>query len=98
MKYFFLVPRADPYPHSAITRGLEALGWEAADHQQADVLLTWSTWKGTTREAMADQFRARGAKVVVFENGWLSPIRDQRYFQIALDGWNGTGTFPPGDL
>lgn len=33
---------------------------------------------------------------MVAENGWLSPIRGQRFYQLAIGGWNGTGRFPAG--
>ena len=37
-----------------------------------------------------------GKPVIVMENGWLSPVSQVPYWQLARDGWNGTGTFPAG--
>lgn len=99
MRAFLAVPQADPYPWRAICDGLAALGIEPtrdAPPERADILVTWSPWKGSSRYNFAKAFAAEGKPVIVIENGWLSPI-DQPYFQIALDGWNGTGRFLAGD-
>lgn len=81
----------------ALRRGLERLGYEIGSQENSDVLVTWTPWKRSIREIWADRFRANGRPVIVCENGWLSPIRNIRYFQLALDSWNGEGTFPAGD-
>jgi hypothetical protein len=63
----------------------------------SDVLITWSPFRATPRAETFAAAKAGGARVIVLENGWLSPIGGARYYQVALDGWNGTGRFPVGD-
>jgi hypothetical protein len=92
-----LVPSSAEYPYGAIVAGLHRLGCTIERSADADLLVTWSPWKGTMREAVARQFARNGKPVIVAENGFLSPLGGKRYFQLALDGWNGTGRFPAGD-
>ena len=61
-----------------------------------DVLITWSPFRASRRAAVVAAAKAAGSRVVVMERGWLSPIQGAPYFQVALDGWNGTGRFEPG--
>ncbi|MGK9169764.1 hypothetical protein KXR53_25855 [Inquilinus limosus] len=61
-----------------------------------DVLITWSPFRGSKRWRAFQAAKAAGSRVIVMENGWLSPIGDTWYFQMAFDGWNGTGHFPDG--
>ena len=63
----------------------------------ADLLVTWSPWNGSRRAALQSSYKAVGKTVVVMENGWLSPMTQLPFYQVARDGWNGTGLFPPGD-
>ena len=62
----------------------------------AGALVTWSPWHGSQRQALEHRYRAEGRPVIVMENGWLSPVSQVPYWQVARDGWNGTGTFPDG--
>lgn len=91
-----LVPDAAPYPVAAIRRGLERLGLDLVNRPDADLLVTWSPWLGSNRHAAQRDFDGLGKPVVVVENGWLSPIRGVAYYQVARDGWNGTGSFLAG--
>ncbi|MDE2470756.1 MAG: hypothetical protein KGL35_18930, partial [Bradyrhizobium sp.] len=56
----------------------------------------WSPWKRSHREYLAKVFSKDGRRVIVVENGWLSPINGTDFFQIAEGGWNGTGRFRSG--
>lgn len=105
MRAFVAIPQSDPYPWWEIKSGLAVLGIEttsdvsrfnAAD-RSSELLVTWSPWRGSYRHGVAASFRAAGKPVIVVENGFLSPINGQPYYQVALDGWNGTGSFPAGD-
>ncbi len=92
------VPPQPEYPWQAISAGLRDLGFEPDMRcpEDADVLVTWSPWVGSIRAMLQASFDARGAPVIVMENGWLNPIKGVPHFQVALDGWNGTGRFPVG--
>ncbi len=88
------VPNKAPYPFEALREGLAAVGYgmTSPSVDAADLLVTWSPWKGTTRAALAEMFGPK--RTIVVENGWLSPIRGKAYYQMALNGWNGGGTYP----
>lgn len=92
-----LVPRTLQYPWSAVDAGLRRAGVETTDRGDEDILVTWSPWAQTPRAHAEREFRAAGKPVICCENGWLSPIQGMPYYQLGLDGWNGTGRFPPGD-
>ncbi|WP_431490986.1 hypothetical protein [Paraburkholderia fungorum] len=64
---------------------------------KADAVCMWSPWRGSSRDAWREHFERSGRPVIVAENGFLSPIHDEPYYQVALSGWNGTGSFPAGD-
>lgn len=91
------------YPHQAIVRGLAAIGYEPVFLHQAggldlggaDLLVTWSPWEGSMRKRITDIIASRGKPVIVMENAWL-PIGAVPMFQVARDGWNGTGRFTSG--
>lgn len=99
-------PVDDLYPWLHATAGLKKLGFAVFGgvYVEADVLVTWSPWHGSRRQALEGAYRSAGKPVIVMENGWLAPppppsAMEHRptHFQIACDGWNGTGTFPAGD-
>lgn len=105
MKVFVGIPPiAELYPHSHVCAGLRALGHEVVGFDQqlnADILVTWSPWKRSRREALYCHYSGQGRPVIVMENGWLSPVMVppigcEQYFQAALGGWNGTGSYPVG--
>ena len=91
-------PVDDNYPWRAAREGLQRLGLDVqvGAHVGADALVTWSPWHGSTRQALQGRYTAEGKPVIVMENGWLSPVSQVSYWQVARDGWNGTGTFPAG--
>jgi len=61
-----------------------------------DVLVIWSPFRASWRAPVFAAAKAGGSRVVVMERGWLASIGGARYFQVALDGWNGGGRFLPG--
>jgi len=93
------IPPLDDYPYHAVIAGLSRLGYTcepATVKHEADILAVWSPWMGSYRQQLQILFAAAEKPVIVMENGWLSPMAHRPYYQIALDGWNGTGTFPAG--
>jgi hypothetical protein len=92
------IPPIRPYPKRAVEQGLQRIGLrEATGHEcGADLLVTWSPWYGTYREAEARRHRV----VIVVENGWFSPLECGRLYQVSLWGWNGQGNenAEPADL
>src|SRR6185437_4707495 len=98
--YLAVPPVETEYPYAAIREGVRRLGWQVmpmvGDIEDADLLITWSPWNGSRRQALQRSFVAAGKPVIVMENGWLSPLGGRTFYQVALDGWNGTGTFPAG--
>lgn len=93
-------PVDDLYPWKAARAGLEKIGLRVImggdGVLDADLLVTWSPWNGSRRQGMQLHYSRANRPVIIMENGWLSPIRGVAYFQVALDGWNGTGRFPAG--
>lgn len=91
-------PVDDLYSWRAVREGLTRLGFEVqlGSHLEADALVTWSPWLGSRRHALQRHYDSRAKPVIVMENGWLSPVSQVPYWQVARDGWNGTGTFPAG--
>lgn len=94
MRTVLLVPDRRPYPRDAVRAGLEAAGLKIVDPTAShDVVVTWSPWANTSRAMSASD----GKIVLVLENGWLSPIGDQSYYQLGLWGWNGSGIYLDND-
>lgn len=86
-----------PYDEVAIGArrlGPVTIGMPDADIGPDDVLLCWSAFLGTDRLMALRAIKAVGGRVIVLENGWLTPVGERRFFQIALDGFNGEGRFP----
>jgi hypothetical protein len=87
-------------PGSALAEGASRLGIvhmsTPARFEPDDVAILWAPFRGTFRSDIYRQIRAAGGRAIIGENGWLSPIQGQKYFQVALHGWNGTGDFPDG--
>ena len=94
------VPPLEDYPHRSLVAGLSRLGYSCEFGRYsmgADLLVVWSPWNGSHRQMLQKHFAENGKPVIVMENGWLSPLRGTAYYQVALDGWNGTGRFVAGD-
>jgi len=88
-------------PGSALVEGASRFGTvhmhTPARFEPEDVAIIWAPFRGTFRSDIYRQIRAAGGRVIISENGWLSPIRGRKFYQIALHGWNGTGRFLDGD-
>lgn len=108
------IPPVEEYPWQAVQSGLRCLDYRSDIMNSAtlrqwkdyDLLVTWSPWDGSRRQAVAWQFKAAGKPVLVMENGWLTIPRGhtwpgiemhEGWYQVAFDGWNGTGTYWAGD-
>lgn len=87
------LPTRAGYPHEAVVAGLRRCGVADAPEREADLLVTWTPWRDSPRGLMAETFAKAGRPIIVMENGWLSPIRGEAFYQLALDGWNGQGRF-----
>lgn len=87
-------------PGAALAEGAARLGTvhmsTPSRFEPDDVAIIWAPFRGTFRSEIFSQIRAAGGRAIIVENGWLSPIGGQKYYQVALDGWNGTGWFPEG--
>lgn len=72
----------------AFSEGLEAAGFEVVDSIKAptgeDLVLTWNVLGRNA--GMVDLFRARGAKHVVAENGYLGARYNEKGKPFAADG------------
>lgn len=87
-------PTLDLYPFKSVIDGLKAMGCTVTQpHQslEADFLVNWSPWVGSRRAAIQKHFADQGKPTIVMENGWLPVIHGRRFYQVALNGWNGTG-------
>lgn len=100
MRAAVLVREQPHYRRDAYCDGLRrcgyVLGAPVAEPAPGDLLLIWNRYG--EGERWARQYEARGATVIVAENGYLG--RDWRgdiWYQLAL-GWNnGAGQWPVGD-
>lgn len=100
--YVAIPPVAELYPYGHVCAGLRALGHELLANDkwdQGDALVTWSPWERSRRAVIAKHYASARRPVIVMENGWLTPVTVppigcEQYFQVALNGWNGTGRYP----
>lgn len=97
MRARVLIPHTPEYPWQEVERGLKSLDIGITDHGDENILITWSPWVGTLRDGVMREFQAFQKPVIIMENGWLSPIQGKAFYQVALNGWNGTGRFWPGN-
>jgi hypothetical protein len=88
-------------PGAALSEGAGRLGpvrmYVPRRFEPDDVVIMWAPFRATFRSAIYRQIRAAGGRAILIENGWLSPIGKEKYYQIALDGWNGAGRGAEGD-
>lgn len=98
MRFFVDLPQGDRKPWRDCIAGCERLGPTQIGlpdrFEPDDVLVGWSMFRASRRWGVYRAVKAAGARAVILENGWLSPLAEARCFQVALDGWNGTGRFP----
>lgn len=99
--YCFIRPEP-PYRASAFCAGLTACGYRVLDRAHptdampGDLVVTWNRYG--QGEAAAITGEARGARTIVAENGYIGRDGDDRqFYALALDGHNGSGSWPSGD-
>lgn len=90
-----------PLPHyrrDSFVAGLQRLGYTVVHRIEKpgpdDVLVVWNLTGGIEREA--ERFKRGGAKVLVAENGYLTPPGVPGMYAISEGGHNGAGRFPVG--
>ena len=86
------------YRREAFEQGLRELGYRIeakyrTDPQPGDLVVLWNISRPF--EPVAHRYEARGARVVVAENGYL-PIGGEKSFALALRRHNGAGEWFPG--
>ena len=95
-------PVSELYPFGHVCAGLRALGHDLVGNDRpldADALVVWTPWHRSRREALFLNYKRAGKPCLVMENGWLSPLPNRNgtpCWQIAHDGWNGTGHYLAG--
>lgn len=97
MKRAVLLLKPSPhYRRDAFEAGLKRIGYTVVrsidNPEPDDLLLSWNLCGGA--EKLADSYRRRGAKVVVTENGYLTPPGQPGMYALSRGGHNGAGTFP----
>jgi len=97
MKRAVLLVKASPhYRRDAFETGLKRIGYTVVRSIDSpgpgDLLLSWNLFGGA--EKLADGYRKRGAKVIVAENGYLTPPGKPGMYALSCWGHNGAGTFP----
>lgn len=94
--------RPDPcYRRASFEAGLKRAGYDVHGHLPpplvpSDLLVIWNRYGHW--HAMANQFEAAGARVIVAENGYLG--RDwlgSHWYAMSLGFHNGAGSWPRGD-
>ena len=100
MRAVVLLREQPVYRKGSFLAGLQACGYsvvsEIAAPGPADVLVIWNRYGHWAQ--LASRYEARGARVVVAENGYVGrEWRGGVWYQLAL-GWNnGAGRWPVGD-
>jgi hypothetical protein len=91
----------DPYPGRFLAAGLDKLNQKWVKSyptftHPGDILVIWTPWKKTIRWAASHRHRRAGGLVLVMENGSIPVIKGERFWQLAWDGHNGSGTHRTG--
>lgn len=95
-----VILRTSPhYRKDAVVSGLLRCGYQVGDLPRPkprpdDVLVIWNRWK--TDDFYAKRYVAAGAKVIVLENPYVSPVSGEEFFAAALTNHNGAGTWYQG--
>jgi hypothetical protein len=92
-----MLRRTGSYQRPIFEAGLGELGYRLSDQparapDPSDVLVIWN--RNRSFEAMALAYEARGACVIVAENGYL-PDPAEKTFALALGKHNGAGRYHP---
>jgi hypothetical protein len=91
-----LLRQRPEYPWEVVRDGLARLGYEVSFEVRqpapAELLVTWTPWRGTVVDRYGEAHRAAGGTWLVLENGYLrSAYRGDRYYCLGLNGFNGVG-------
>jgi hypothetical protein len=101
LKAYCLIRSQPHYRHEAFIAGLKAAGYTVIHQavgkvEPGDVLVIWNRYG--SNEQLADQFEARGGRVLVAENGYIGrDAQGRQHYAIAEHGHNGSGRWPAGD-
>lgn len=102
MRRAFVQIRPQPhYRQDAFISGLKRCGCAVSmdwprEISRRDVLVIWNRYDAW--DALARQFEAVGATVLVAENGYMGvDWRGERWYAISRNWHNGRGTWSPGD-
>lgn len=85
------------YRREAFLEGLRASGYkfteQCHDPVPGDVIVIWNRYG--EYETIANRWEAKGASVIVAENGYIGVDKDGiQYYALALSGHNGSGIWP----
>lgn len=99
--YSLLPDRFEDGRHLAIEAGLAAVGYKVVRQDVSvprigpdDVCVTWNAYG--TSGAIADKAKAQGGRAIVCEEAYLREIGGEKYFAVAINGHNGSGTWKHG--
>lgn len=102
MKAYSLIRSGPEYRSEAFAAGLAAVGYDVIAGfpggvpSRDDVLIIWNRYGHF--DAVARQFEAVGAAVIVAENGYIGADENRnQYYALSLDGHNGSGRNLPPD-
>lgn len=97
MKRAVLLLKPSPhYRRDAFEAGLKRIGYTVVrsidNPGPDDLLVSWNLFGPT--EKLAESYRRHGAKVIVTENGYMTPPGRPGMYALSLDGHCGAGRFP----
>lgn len=95
-----LLRESDAYAPDAFRDGLRRLGWHVGTHahpaSEDGALIVWN--RSRHQEQTIRQWEAKGARVIVAENGYLgADEHGGKLFALAMNHHSGVGRFPFGD-
>lgn len=98
MRALVMVRSMPHYRRDAIEKGLQAVGFKLVnrldDPKPEDCVVVWNRYG--MYHSTACRFEAVGAKVFVFENGYLgNDWLDRRWYSVSLSHHNGAGNYKP---
>lgn len=88
--------RADVFRQGLMRHGYRCQLGHERNPGPGDLLVLWNRTRAF--DSVAAVYEARGARVVVVENGYLDRAEDgSKYYSLALGGHNGSGSWYVGD-
>lgn len=99
-KAYVLIRPLPQYRRDVFEKGLKRVGYEVdfscpTRPNEDDVLVIWNRYGHN--HTLATMFEARGARVIVAENGYLPMRETTKTFALALNFHNGAGGYPTRD-